>query len=217
MGVAQLNLRKGRMTTMKMMGSSRVRGVPVLVLIGFREYPSTRGRESEPYSQLETVRRSLPLPEKRLDGVRPQGTDHRPTVQPAASWQAVRGHRYRRLRGMIVGETAAKTTSIAPQGKQLATRSAGADEKLILAPQPSRSKNDGVHREDKRWSHAPAHPTGSCWPPPCGPSCAVSAKPRARLSRTGAPAPGVSLAGEPFGNRPRLSLASAGLIAGERR
>ena len=147
MGVVseKLNLRKGRMTTMKMMGSGRVRVeflLPARGLIGFRgEYLSdTRGQGIintlfagwKPYAGHILFRKNGSMVCDRMGQTNAYGLFH---LQPRGKLFVRPGTEV--YEGMIVGENSRENdlNVNATKSKQLTNvRSAGADEKLILAP-----------------------------------------------------------------------------------
>jgi len=147
MGVVseKLNLRKGRMTTMKMMGSSRVRVeflLPARGLIGFRnEYLSdTRGMGIintlfagwKPYAGHILFRKNGSMVCDRKGQTTAYALFH---LQPRGKLFVKPGTDV--YEGMIVGENSRENdlNVNGTKSKQLTNvRSAGADEKLILAP-----------------------------------------------------------------------------------
>jgi GTP-binding protein len=147
MGVVseKLNLRKGRMTTMKMMGSGRVRVeflLPARGLIGFRgEYLSdTRGQGIvntlfagfQPYAGHFLSRKNGSMVCDRMGQTKAYALFN---LQPRGKLFVGSGTDV--YEGMIVGENSRENdlNVNATKAKQLTNiRSAGADEKLILAP-----------------------------------------------------------------------------------
>jgi len=147
MGVVteKLNLRKGRMTTMKMMGSGRVRVeflLPARGLIGFRgEYMSdTRGQGIintlfagwQPFAGHILFRQNGSMVCDRLGSTTAYALYN---LQPRGKLFVGPGTQV--YEGMIVGENSRENdlNVNAVKGKKLTNvRSAGADEKLILAP-----------------------------------------------------------------------------------
>jgi len=147
MGVVseKLNLRKGRMTTMKMMGSSRVRVeflLPARGLIGFRnEYLSdTRGLGIintlfagwKPYAGHILFRKNGSMVCDRLGQTSAYALFH---LQPRGKLFLAPGIQV--YEGMIIGENSRENDLNVNATKSKAlnnVRTAGADEKLILAP-----------------------------------------------------------------------------------
>jgi GTP-binding protein len=141
----KLNLRKGRMTTMKMMGSGRVRvefSLPARGLIGFRgEYMSdTRGQGIintlfagwKPYAGHILFRQNGSMVCDRTGQTTAYALYN---LQPRG--KLFMGPGVDVYEGMIVGENTRENdlNVNATKGKKLSNvRTAGADEKLILAP-----------------------------------------------------------------------------------